>query len=176
MSGCNETVCQNNSRDTRIENEMVNVWTRGLERWTWRRRMRIHSGQNTSWWSRLTGCGIPWVVSKTFSALLGNPSQDGVWVSGSISTQCMNSSRLQHIKSFRPDRQKTGIHYSWTAVYLCEVIESTTDRMPSGILMSLCPSTLRASLNSLSKLPLVKMRSRKVMSRRWSNSLSMRPP
>lgn len=38
--------------------------------------------------------GVPWVVSKTFSALLGNPSQDGVWVSGSISTQCINSSRL----------------------------------------------------------------------------------
>lgn len=38
----------------------------------------------------------PCVVRRTFSALLGKPSQDGVWVSGSISTQCMNSSRLQN--------------------------------------------------------------------------------
>lgn len=48
--------------------------------------------------------------------------------------------------------------------------------MPSGIWMSLCPSTLQASLNSLSKLLVVKSRSRNVLSRRWSNSLSTRPP
>lgn len=48
--------------------------------------------------------------------------------------------------------------------------------MPSGIWMSLCPSTLQASLNSLSKLRVVNRRSRKVLSRRWSNSLSTRPP
>lgn len=38
---------------------------------------------------------IPWVVSRTFSVLLGGPSQDGVWVSGSTSTQFMNSSCLE---------------------------------------------------------------------------------
>ena len=51
-----------------------------------------------------------------------------------------------------------------------------THLMPSGIWMSLCPSTLQASLNSLSKLRVVNRRSRKVLSRRWSNSLSTRPP
>lgn len=51
-----------------------------------------------------------------------------------------------------------------------------THLMPSGIWMSLCPSTLQASLNSLSKLLVVKSRSRNVLSRRWSNSLSTRPP
>ena len=37
----------------------------------------------------------PLLVSKTFSALLGSPSQDGVWVSGRDSTHCTNCSRLE---------------------------------------------------------------------------------
>lgn len=38
----------------------------------------------------------PWVVRRTLSALLGRPSQEGVWVSGSSSTHCTNSSRLEN--------------------------------------------------------------------------------
>ena len=37
---------------------------------------------------------LPCVVRRTFSALLGKPSQEGVCVSGSSSTHCTNSSRL----------------------------------------------------------------------------------
>jgi len=40
---------------------------------------------------------LPCVVRRTFSALFGRPSQDGVCVSGSISTHWTNSSRL-HVR------------------------------------------------------------------------------
>ena len=36
----------------------------------------------------------PLLVSSTFSALLGRPSQEGVWLSGRFSTHCRNCSRL----------------------------------------------------------------------------------
>lgn len=67
---------------------------------------------------KVPGCGVPLVVSKTFSALLGNPSQDGVWVSGSISTQWMNSSRLEQNKItgkfYFEEIGKSLFHYSET--------------------------------------------------------------
>ena len=46
-------------------------------------------------WGRRRAGYPPWVVRRTFSALLGRPSQEGVWVSGSSSTHCTNSSRLE---------------------------------------------------------------------------------
>lgn len=55
----------------------------------WRRSARPASGPGYP----------PCVVRRTFSALLGRPSQEGVCVSGSSSTHCTNSSRLeeQHV-------------------------------------------------------------------------------
>lgn len=55
---------------------------------------------------------IPCVVSRTRSALLGKPSQDGVWVSGSISTQCMNSSRLKKVDRLNQAFSEAFI-YDW---------------------------------------------------------------
>ena len=45
--------------------------------------------------SRLAIMSVPLLVSSTFSALFGRPSQDGVCVSGSCSTHCRNCSRLR---------------------------------------------------------------------------------
>ena len=44
--------------------------------------------------SSLAIMAAPLLVSSTFSALFGRPSQDGVWLSGRCSTHCRNCSRL----------------------------------------------------------------------------------
>ena len=42
------------------------------------------------------GHNLPLLVRRTISALLGSPSQDGVWLSGSFSIHCKNCSLLHN--------------------------------------------------------------------------------